>query len=277
MKRKVSKSSDDLEEHSIGVWILSYADMMSLLLCFFMILHSLNHVDDQRIEDITKQLSEAFKGEYKEIEKRPRDSIIEFTDEVKIQTFDKLVATTELGSGGTIVLRNLKSIADQFIKGSKADEIIADDLSQLLKSHALYLTQEQLTSRIVLPSSLLFERGSYKLKDKGSFELTSIVRTLEKVQDLVSIEIVGHSGIRNSKTKSKNSTSFYLSSQQAASVADFIDSHSKKKMGLRVFGMGSTEPLIAPEISEKFGNRKFNLGEGRIEIIIRKMKYEENL
>src|SRR4051794_26707088 len=44
-------------------WLVSYADMMTLLFGFFVILFSLSQMDENKFTSVGKQLAEAFKGQ----------------------------------------------------------------------------------------------------------------------------------------------------------------------------------------------------------------------
>lgn len=58
----LEQQSDDMQDG----WITSYADLMSLLLCFFVILYSLANVTDRDFQQFAEQISEGFKGNKKE-------------------------------------------------------------------------------------------------------------------------------------------------------------------------------------------------------------------
>lgn len=52
------------EEHSDGNWIISYADMMTLLCIFFIMLFSMSKVNTPEFESMKKQVSEHFGSKY---------------------------------------------------------------------------------------------------------------------------------------------------------------------------------------------------------------------
>jgi chemotaxis protein MotB len=52
------------EEGGEGNWLVSYADMMTLLVGFFIILNSFSVIDDEKFEDARKQLTLQFGGTY---------------------------------------------------------------------------------------------------------------------------------------------------------------------------------------------------------------------
>lgn len=52
-------------EDGEGSWLISYADMMTLLVGFFVVLQSLSKVDDQAFENIRMETTQLFGGEYR--------------------------------------------------------------------------------------------------------------------------------------------------------------------------------------------------------------------
>jgi chemotaxis protein MotB len=53
------------EEHSDSNWIVSYADMMTLLCVFFVLMYSLSKPDVKKLEEIKKETTKYFGGAYK--------------------------------------------------------------------------------------------------------------------------------------------------------------------------------------------------------------------
>jgi chemotaxis protein MotB len=67
------------EEGGEGNWLVSYADMMTLLVGFFVILNSFSTIDQEKFEGIKQQMTKQFGGTYqipyKEVSDRLRDTI----------------------------------------------------------------------------------------------------------------------------------------------------------------------------------------------------------
>lgn len=61
----MSSSEDSSEQHSDSNWIVSYADMMTLLCIFFILMYTLSRPDPKKIEELRKETSHYFGGVYK--------------------------------------------------------------------------------------------------------------------------------------------------------------------------------------------------------------------
>lgn len=56
------KALDDHEEHFDESWLVTYADMMTLLVALFMVLFSISSVNISKFEDLQRSLANAFSG-----------------------------------------------------------------------------------------------------------------------------------------------------------------------------------------------------------------------
>ena len=59
------RRSEHAEEDGEGSWLVSYADMMTLLVGFFVVLQSFSKVDPSSFEKVKKETTQLFGGEYK--------------------------------------------------------------------------------------------------------------------------------------------------------------------------------------------------------------------
>ncbi len=60
--RRRKAGIDDHEEHFDESWLVSYADMMTLLVALFMVLFSISAVNTSKFESLQRSLQEAFSG-----------------------------------------------------------------------------------------------------------------------------------------------------------------------------------------------------------------------
>ena len=92
------------EEGGEGNWLVSYADMMTLLVGFFVILNSFSKIDDEKFEkakkDITLQFGGTYQLPYKDIVDRLKDALSKMGigDQVVIKENEKGVDISFMGT-----------------------------------------------------------------------------------------------------------------------------------------------------------------------------------
>src|SRR5213079_18098 len=62
VRRRRRRSGGDQEDHADERWLLTYADMITLLMALFMVLFSIANVNKSKLESLSKSLNEAFSG-----------------------------------------------------------------------------------------------------------------------------------------------------------------------------------------------------------------------
>lgn len=82
--------------HHEEVWLVSYADMMTLLFGFFVILFSMSTLDDKKFESVRKDSSEQFGGQYQLPTEEVRREVMESLSTKGVENKD-IVVTQTLG------------------------------------------------------------------------------------------------------------------------------------------------------------------------------------
>jgi len=95
-KHHIEQHGGGHEEEGEGNWLVSYADMMTLLVGFFVILMSFSSVDQDEFELLKQSVSKEFGGQYE----RPYGDIADrIMDELKKANLDKQVSIKTNDSG----------------------------------------------------------------------------------------------------------------------------------------------------------------------------------
>lgn len=233
------------EDHGEELWIMSYADMVTLLFGFFVILYSFSTVDDKKFDQMSEKLAESFKSE--KITERSEEGI---TNEARrVRALQMLVSMLNLGDTveealpkiehSFVEAKTSKSINDQIMGGvaAKNTDTIGD-----VKKHA---SKEFQTIELVLPAHVLFPSGGYRLSDKASKSLNDLASDIRNIAGLHEIEVVGHT---DSAAPGKNdiySSNFELSALRAGAVASILTKFGIEENKIRVRGLGSAQPLLA--------------------------------
>lgn len=150
-------------ETGVPLWLVTFTDVIALMLTFFVLLYSMSVPEEDKWEDITAALSSEFKDLYsKPYNTGPSDAI----------QIDKIASTRALD------LSYLKGLLDEVLeKDDYAGVLIVQSGDNLLVS---------------LPDSLLFESGKTEIRADGKKALFRIGGVLNRIRNRV--EVAGYTG-----------------------------------------------------------------------------------
>jgi chemotaxis protein MotB len=152
------------EEGGEGNWLVSYADMMTLLVGFFVILLSFSKVDEEKFEEARKSVTEQFGGVFSV----PYEKLFQKLNEtLKSSGMGELLVIKTTDAGITISLRGTI-----FFETGKADlkpdaqDVLAKMISAIKAEQTAFdITVEGHTDDVPLSGHAVF---------KNNFELSSI-------------------------------------------------------------------------------------------------------
>lgn len=221
-------------------WVTTFGDLMSLLLCFFVLLLSFSEMDRQKYKQVAGSMEKAFGVQRK-------TKVLDQPKGIKMiaKDFDQELIATRLKE----------------LIGRQIQEEMDDRLSDLKDQIEVESDGEEVIIRMMGEST--FDSGKAEIREKLQPLLMKIGMSLSNTKG--DIIIAGHTdnipvvrGIYKSNLK--------LSIARAASVAEFLLSHSKiKPERISTMGFGEYRPIETNATAE--GRRKNR----RVEIIITNM------
>ncbi|HLV00435.1 MAG TPA: flagellar motor protein MotB [Acidobacteriota bacterium] len=227
---------DDLEpvEEGAPAWVVTFGDMMSLLLTFFVLLFSFSEIDAVRYRALSDAIREAF-GVHK-----------------AEQMFDTPTApdslVTDTGGATGELLNQLQSIIPQAFPGALPDHG---------EGQGVLLT---------VPGKLLFESGRDDLNPDVKPQLRKIAELL-MVRDNLTLQVEGHTDdvpINTARFRSN----WELSAARAIAVIRFlIEECGVPSSRLAAAGYADSRPLVkndSPENRERNRRVEFKFVEGRM-------------
>lgn len=258
------------EKPGIPAWVVTFADLMSLLMCFFVLLLSFSEIDAMKFKQIAGELSKAF-GVQREV---PALEIPQGTSPI----FDKFspappepTLVNEIKQTTTDQqpeLQTLKSPTEQALEAAAKESLessassIQDVLAEAIEDGRITVEKNQDQHRIVIRVE---EKGSFP---SGSAELTYefeglLLKMANVLADMPGkLTVEGHTDdipIRTSRFYSN----WDLSAARAAAVANvLLASGDVEPTRLAVKGLADTEPRVDNASAQ---NRAKNR---RVEIII---------
>ncbi|WP_320171602.1 OmpA family protein [Maridesulfovibrio sp.] len=198
------------QEGGEGGWALTLADMMTLLLCFFVLLLAIADVDQNKYKNVSESLAEAMGVE------SPRS-------------------------------RDGSSVARMSISQDQRNIFEMQlEMSRLVgrETDALNIKMRPDSVAIILKGNFFFRSGHADLTPGAIKVLDQIVSTLAKSPYDIVVE--GHSD--NIPINSKQFPSNWeLSSARASAVARYLLDHGFSKQRIKVMGMADTQPMYPNE------------------------------
>lgn len=224
-------------------YLITYADLITLLLGLFVILYVTSRVDEERYKEFSKAFAEYFK-----------------------------TTTAQKGDNGFGLPEGLKKGIPEPVMptvGKRSLEEIHADLQKILAQYIqqgeIYIENRGSNVVITLPEKLLFNSGKAEIGAAGEEildKLSSVLYGLSKDQE---IEIDGHTDsdpIRNFRYPSN----WHLSAARAANIAYSLMAKGVPEYSIVVRGFGPTRPIADNSTPEgKAKNR-------RVEITITNLK-----
>ncbi|AOY89185.1 flagellar motor protein MotB [Marinobacter salinus] len=256
------------EKPGIPAWVVTFADLMSLLMCFFVLLLSFSEIDAQKFKQIAGELSQAF-GVQREV---PALEIPQGTSPI----FDKFspappepTVVNEVKQTTTDQqpeLQTLKSPTEQSVESAmqetmdQSTEQIMTVLEEAIRDGRINVAQDQRRIVIRVEEKGSFPSGSAELTWEFEGLLLEMAKVLANIPGELTVE--GHTDdvpIRTARFYSN----WDLSAARSAAVANvLLATGDVAPTRLAVKGLADTEPRVPNSSAE---NRAKNR---RVEIII---------
>jgi chemotaxis protein MotB len=262
--RKKKGGHEEHEEHvNHERWLVSYADMLTLLFVLFVVLFSMSNVDKQKFAELAAGLSAgfgaesvAFSGSKAPLEGSGNSQTVipidpganpgvkgdsnEKSEEQKkaeeraVQAADRAKASKD-AQAAVKEAENLKEIEKKITEALKKEKL-QDNVKFTIDERGLVVT--------VVTNEVVFPGNRAELQNGGVKILNAIDATLKGLPNRLQVD--GHTNQLNVRT------SFYpsgweLSTARASSVVRHLASHGIAADRLTASGYSDTRPLIDPK------------------------------
>ncbi len=210
-------------------WMVTFGDLMSLLLCFFVLLLSFSTMDPAMFKEVSGSLRQAFGVQ--------RDDIV-----------------YDIPKGLDIVAREFNPVFDV--------DVILEKIKSAIKLELIKgeIEIEALTDRVILRlnDDVTFDPGSARLQDKAKPLLAKLRKVIEEVPG--DVMVAGHTD--NIPIKNGLFTSNWgLSAARAASVVEFLlEPGTIAPARMAAVGYGDSRPRVPNDSPEhRAKNRRVEL------------------
>ena len=242
MARKKKKA-----EGGVGapLWLATYGDMVTLILCFFVLLYSMSSLDAQKFEQLAESMQKAFNIQPGGPSAADRESI-----------FDG----GPMDNPGEV---SRPSESDQVYTSAQVLALVQSALQDDEDRDQVVVTVSDRGVVISLSEQLMFDEGSARLRPEAMRIIFKIGNVLSNLPNDISVEGHTDSAIPERSIYIDN---WGLSAARASRVTAYLNEQMRISPNrLRAVGFGATAPLV-PNNSE--ANMRLNR---RVDIVILSM------
>ena len=229
MARKEKK-----QEAGTPAWMVTYGDMMTLLLCFFVILVAMSEIkEDRKYEDVVRSIQEAF-GFIGGAGRIPADMV-----------------------SRTSMLDKMKQSAKPYEPSH-----IGESYQQGVQGKTIRISQIREGTEVAFGGPIIFDRFSAELSPEGAEQARRVADLLRGHN--TKIEVRGHATTEPLPLDAPHRDAFDLSYERARSVAEALFGAGIRPSRIRIAAAGDSERLKEQAYTE---NRR--AANRRVEVIVR--------
>ena len=202
-RRKRRENSENQDR-----WVVSYADLVTLLLAFFVVMYSISSVNEGRYREVSEALVQAFQT----VEKKPTPSVVP----PPIDHQYPRMRERQMRMQG--MANDLRTVLDS-----------------LMKTGQVRITENARGIAVEINASVLFASGQAELNEASARSLEAVGQVLARAPN--SIEVEGHTC--NIGTAEYN---LALGDRRANAVRDYLVSRGVSGDRLRTISYGEEKP-----------------------------------
>jgi chemotaxis protein MotB len=216
------KKKPDVEKENSERWLLTYSDMITLLMLFFIVMYAMSSVDKVKYQTLSESLASAF-----------------------VTTADQ---SSGVGPGaGKIITDKASKIPEVPIQSRKAHSELYDKAYDILKSaiqsKQIILHQEERGIVVQLGAELFFPAGSADLPP-------NIMKTFIPVAGLLNylpnnMQIEGYADDVPPEGNSHFRNNWELSSKRALNVLEALQDFGADPSRMSAVAYGDTHPVVS--------------------------------
>ncbi|WP_095099734.1 flagellar motor protein MotD [Pseudomonas sp. Irchel 3A5] len=222
-------------------WLVSYADFITLLFAFFVVMYSISSVNEGKY----KILSEALVGVFNDSERSMKPIPIGEQRPLSIKPAEPLVKDSEQVDAGIGQSETdpLKEIADDVRAG----------FGDLIKSNQMTVRGNELWIEIELSSGMLFGSGDAIPSDKAFTIIEKVAKILKPFDNPIHVE--GFTDDQPIST-SQFPTNWELSSARSSSIVRMLAMEGLNPARMASVGYGEFQPVATNATAEGRGRNR---------------------
>lgn len=236
------KRATEEEHENIERWLLTYADMITLLMVLFIVLFSIGQLDLKKFEELSQGLSESFGTPAPVISSEAGGArgVLDGGAEPTGEEFDPESAQEAAATLASQIAQEraeerLLVETQELIQGTLDGQGLGSQVTYRLEARGLVLN--------VVSDQVLFDTGRADLRPDGITVLDGVAQALKELPNKILIE--GHTDNRPLNGGLPYPTNWELSTGRAMSVLRyFVERHGLDPNRVSGAGYGEFRPLV---------------------------------
>ena len=234
------------ETENTDRWMVSYADFVTLLFAFFVVMYAISSVNEGKYRVLSDTMNEAFKVAPKS------------PDPIQIGKENKAVSSTETTKNIIKPIKVLpKSQRSYELEMKQIEQKVNKSVQPLIDKGLIKVTKHDLWVEIEMNSKILFSSADSELEDEAFPALKALAGVLKTLPN--SIDVEGHTDnvpINNELFPSN----WELSASRAASVVHLFTNYGVDPTRLSSIGYAEFRPIANNSTSEgRLRNRRVKI------------------
>ena len=252
-------------------WLISYADFITLLFAFFVVMYSISQVNDSKYRVLSDTFIEAFN--------QPTDAQTNSEPQDNLSPSTAIIAPIDMGQTAVEPVSGEQSSAvrtdvemqgvDEPLKTSdeltQISDLVAEKFAQLINDQLIQISSNELWLQIELKDSILFSSGSADTSNQAQMIFDEIAGILKNYSNPVQVEGFTDNIPINSV---KYPTNWELSTARASAIVKYLASKGVAPERLSAVGYGEYQPVAENDTEQGRAQNR------RVTIMVAKRKME---
>ncbi|HEY2043896.1 MAG TPA: flagellar motor protein MotB [Jatrophihabitans sp.] len=248
--RKRGGHEEEHENHER--WMVTYADMLTLLLVLFIVLYAISQVNTSKFAELKSSLSSAFKNGQTSVLTGGAGALSgqSISDQKQVQAGGLIIPGTQSKttqtSAATISAQDATAAQQEVDQFTRIEAAIKRSLhSRNLDGNAAFSIDERGLVVTVVTNELVFAGNSAVLEAQGAKILDAVIPPIRAIDNQIQVD--GHTNQENVSTAPYPS-GWELSSARASSVVRYMIANGGLSASrLSAAGFSDQRPLISPK------------------------------
>jgi chemotaxis protein MotB len=246
------KGNGDEKHANHERWVISYADLLTLLLATFVVLYASSTRNKHKEDEIAEAFIKAFHGSPENVIVSPPTGSRGILPGDNKPISKKIAKSSSVNLPATVAAQVSREASDLLSLQMKLTSIF----QPLIDQHAVSIKSEPLALTIQLDASVLFPSGEAQLKPDADNLLKQVAVGLTQLPKQFNVVVQGYTDNQPIATP-EFSSNWSLSAERAVSVVELFESSGVNGNNLSAQGFGQFSPIGENETdAERALNRR---------------------